>query len=141
MDLPLVTIRLAGMPEGKGRPRFVRQTGRAYTPEKTARYESELRIAAQDAMGSRKPYEGSLAVKVVAAMPVPASWSGVKQRRALAGDIRPTGRPDADNLLKALDAFNSLVFRDDAQIVDAHVIKRYSERPGLTIEVYTAGAP
>lgn len=139
MDLPLVSIRLAGEPQGKGRPRFVRQTGRVYTPAKTERYESELRLAAQDAMGRRVPYEGALAVTVRADMPIPQSWSGKKQRLAADGLLHPTKKPDADNFAKGLDALNSIVFRDDAQVVDLRVVKRYSTRPAMTIEVFATG--
>jgi len=134
MATPIV-IELAGAPEGKGRPRFVRATGFAYTPAQTRKYESHLRLAAQDAMGDRVALEGPVRVTVVASFPVPTSWSGKKQREALAGRILPTIAPDADNLLKMLDAFNLVVWKDDRQIVDAHVIKRYDARPSLRVEV------
>lgn len=130
-----VTIRLAGVPVGKGRARFVRATGHAFTPEKTRNYESALRVAAGEAMIGRTPIEGPLTVSVMAAFPVPASWSKKKQQAALANLVRPTGKPDADNLLKALDALNQIVFRDDAQIVEAHVGKAYSATPELVVIV------
>lgn len=130
-----VTIRLAGVPVGKGRARFVRATGHAFTPEKTRNYESALRVAAGEAMIGRTPIEGPLTVSVVAAFPVPASWSKKKQQAALANLVRPTGKPDADNLLKALDALNQIVFRDDAQIVEARVSKMYSDIPELIVIV------
>lgn len=47
----------------------------------------------------------------------------------------PTSKPDPDNIMKGLDALNEVVFRDDKQIVDARVIKSYSERPALRIEI------
>ena len=48
----------------------------------------------------------------------------------------PTGRPDLDNLIKALtDACNGIVWRDDAQIVRLMAEKRYSEQPGASISV------
>jgi len=135
MTEPII-IELAGAPEGKGRPRFVRATGLAYTPAQTRKYESHLRLAAQDAMGDRPALEGPVCVTVVASFPVPTSWSGKKQRAALAGMIRPTIAPDADNLLKMLDSFNLIVWKDDRQIVDARIIKRYDARPSLRVEVF-----
>ncbi len=71
----------------------------------------------------------------MAAYPIPRTWSKKKKRAAFLGTTRPTGRPDADNLLKALDSFNEIVFRDDAQIVEAHVLKIYSDMPALTVTV------
>jgi Holliday junction resolvase RusA-like endonuclease len=131
----LIQIELAGVPVGKGRPRFVRATGRAYTPDKTRRYESDLRLAAQDAMVGRDPLDGPVGVSIFAYMPVPESWSRKKRDQALLSIIRPVTKPDADNLLKACDALNGVVFRDDKQIVSAHIVKEYSAKPRLTILV------
>jgi Holliday junction resolvase RusA-like endonuclease len=131
---PLV-IRLAGQPQGKARPRFARANGRAFTPAHTRAYEAALRYAAQEAMGDRSPMLGPLAVTVEAVMPIPASASKKFRAAALAGLERPTKKPDWDNFAKALDAFNEVVWRDDAQVVEGLVVKRYGEMPGLTITV------
>jgi len=132
----MIVIELAGTPVGKGRPRFVRRTGCAYTPTKTRNYEGNLRLAAQDVMAGAKPLEGPLAVTVHALFPVPASWSRRKRNAALDGSLWPTSKPDCDNIAKgACDALNQIVYRDDKQAVDVRVIKSYSERPALRIEV------
>jgi Holliday junction resolvase RusA-like endonuclease len=130
-----IQIELAGVPVGKGRPRFVRATGRAYTPDKTRRFESDLRLAAQEAMAGRAPLEGPVGISIYASFPVPQSWSRKKREQALLSIIRPTTKPDADNLLKACDALNQVVFRDDSQIVSASIEKDYSDRPRLSIFV------
>lgn len=128
-------IELAGSPKGKGRPRFSLENGHAYTPQPTRNYEAALRYAAQLAMKGAAPITGALRVEVLAAFAVPKSWSKKKQQQALAGVIRPTGRPDGDNILKMLDSFNGVVWRDDAQAVDFRISKRYSDRPRLHVEV------
>lgn len=130
-----IQIILAGEPQGKGRPRFVRATGHAFTPARTRSYESALRYAAQEVMAGAVPLEGPLSAVVVAVFPVPASWSGKKRQAARDGAIWPAVKPDADNLLKVLDACNEIVWRDDKQIVDARIVKRYGDRPRLIIEV------
>lgn len=79
--------------------------------------------------------EGPVTLVMWVRFPVPESWSKKKRAMALSGLIFPTVKPDADNSLKLTDALNELVFRDDKQIVDARVIKHYSDRPGMTIEV------
>lgn len=67
---------------------------------------------------------------------IPASWSRKDREAALAGEILPTSRPDGDNYLKLVqDGLNEIVWRDDSQVIDARVIKRYSDRPALRIEV------
>jgi Holliday junction resolvase RusA-like endonuclease len=92
-------------------------------------------MAAQDVMDGRSPIEGPLKVCVFASFPIPASWPKKRRAAALAGTARPTTKPDADNLLKILDALNQVVWRDDSQIVDGFVRKLYSETPELVITV------
>ena len=124
-----------GVPVGKGRPRFSRKTGHVYTPEKTARYEERLAWAAQCEMKGRPLFEGPLEVRLTALMPVPASKPVKWKAAALGGLHRPTGKPDADNVAKVLDALNGVVWRDDAQIVELHVSKTYGDKPGLCVWV------
>ena len=136
----MIRIVVDGPPVGKGRPRFVRATGHAFTPAKTANYEAILAARGMEAMvgpGWCKPLEGPLALQVTAYMPIPRSWSQKKQSAALRGELRP-GKPDLDNILKTLDALNGIVWRDDAQIATANVSKRYDRRPRLEIAVELA---
>lgn len=138
-----LTIMLAGPPRGKGRPRAVSRQGfaRVYTDEKTRKYEAQLRYAGQQQMSGRPPTAQPVAVHVEARFAVPQSWSRRKQEAALLGHLRPATTPDADNLLKALDSLNGVVWVDDRQIVEARVIKLYSDTPGLTVEVATLEPP
>lgn len=134
-----IVIELPGIPRGKGRPRFSRRSGHAYTPEKTRSYESLLQGAAIEVMKKRKPLDGPLLVKVEAYFPVPASWSRPRRAAALLGLSRPVTRPDADNLMKMLDSFNAVVWRDDSQVVEGIVCKHYSEQPRLVVRVGKLG--
>lgn len=134
MSAPIL-IRLAGAPMGKGRPRFVKQTGRAFTPAATRSYENSLRIAADLAMNGRDPLEGPVSVTVTAVFPIPASWSKKKQDAAAAGLLLPVVKPDADNLVKMLDAFNEIVWRDDKQVVRGLISKIYGTKPELVVTV------
>jgi Holliday junction resolvase RusA-like endonuclease len=78
----------------------------------------------------------AIRIQVTAIFSVPNSWSGKRQREALAGLIRPTVRPDVDNVLKTLDALNGVVWRDDNVIVDCSITKYYGDIPSLRIEVW-----
>lgn len=61
---------------------------------------------------------------------------------ALTGVIRPFKKPDIDNLYKiAADAFNGIVWRDDALVVEARLSKFYSNQPKLVITVQPAAPP
>jgi Holliday junction resolvase RusA-like endonuclease len=130
-----VTITIAGPPTAKGRPRMTRN-GFAYTPAATRKYEAHGRLAAQLAMDGRPPINMPVRAEIVIDLPMPASWSAKRRDAALAGGIRPTTRPDADNYVKAaLDAVNAIVVTDDSMIVDLIVSKRYATVPALTIVI------
>ena len=130
-----ITITIAGDPVGKGRPRFVKKTGHAFTPAATRKYEGVLRLAAQRVMNGRDIFDGPVSVDVLARFAVPVSWSKRQRADALLGHTLPTVKPDADNLLKVLDAFNEVVWRDDKQIVEATIRKSYGDRPAIVITV------
>ena len=133
-------IYIAGTPVGKGRPRFVRATGRTYTPEKTASFENLLRLEAQRVMrlNGAGLLDGPLDVSICAYFPVPKSYSKRRQAACLGGDERPTKKPDPDNILKMIDALNGVVWHDDAQVVTATIRKFYAREPGLLLRISEA---
>jgi Holliday junction resolvase RusA-like endonuclease len=131
----MIVIEHFGVPKGKGRPRFSRKTGSPYTPTTTRSYEAALCKAARAIMGKRALLEGPLHVRCIAAFPIMPSWTKKKKEAARVGDELPTKKPDADNILKMLDALNGVVWNDDCQIVKAEIEKFYSERPMFRIEV------
>ncbi len=139
----MVTIFIHGEPRGQGRPRsrIAKTRGGAlfvsvYKDAASRAYEQALALAAKAVMKSQPPLKGALSIEIDAIFGVPSSWSMARRDEALVGVIRPTGRPDADNVLKAaLDGLAGVVFRNDSQIVQATVRKLYGERPMLFIEV------
>jgi Holliday junction resolvase RusA-like endonuclease len=70
-------------------------------------------------MRPRVALDGPLLLGVRAYMPIPKSKSGKFKAAAMAGDIRPTGRPDLDNLLKQIkDCFTRMqIWVDDKLVV------------------------
>lgn len=132
---PLLEFTVPGKPMAKQRVRVTR-TGHAFTPERTMNYEALVMQCCSAAMNGAAPYEGALRVSVDSYLPVPQSWSKTKQMDAILGAIRPTTKPDGDNLAKAItDAGNRVVWVDDSQIVSLHVDKWYSETPHTKIVV------
>ena len=77
---------------------------------------------------------GAIKAEIKVFMQIPKSESMKKKAAMMAGQIRPTKKPDADNCAKSvLDALNKIAFDDDSQIVELHVNKYYSENPRVTI--------
>lgn len=145
----MIRVELPGDPRGKGRQRsrvVIPKAGKPfvhiYPDPETVKYETALKWCAKAAMRSKTPMDGPLRVVVTATMAVPKSWPKKKRDAALSGAVRPTGKPDGDNFLKAgLDALNQIVWNDDAQVVDARVIKVYGETPSLVVEAEPLDAP
>ena len=134
-----IRIVVDGTPVAKGRPRFSIIDGHAstYTDKKTRAYEARISQYARIAMiGLKRLDEGPVTMKVMVSLIPPASWSGKKRLKAVTDVIRPVSRPDADNYAKAaIDACNKIVFKDDSQITDLIVTKRYAETARLVIVV------
>lgn len=134
----IVMYTVYGEPVGKGRPRFVRRGNftQTYTPAKTKSYEDEIRMMAKAAMGSTELLETPIAVAIYIRVGIPASFSKQKRKDALAGIIRPTKKPDLDNIAKCfLDAMNDIIYLDDKQVVSLHVTKVYAETPAVEVMV------
>ncbi|MBL8360708.1 MAG: RusA family crossover junction endodeoxyribonuclease [Rubrivivax sp.] len=134
----MIRFVVPGEPQGKGRARVGRigQHVRMFTPAKTAAYEGLVAHAAQSAMSGRALLVGACRIDLDVVCTVPASWSKRKQSEALHGLIRPTKKPDADNVLKAVcDGINGVVWADDTQAVDVTLRKRYGPVPGVWVFV------
>ena len=132
-----VSFTVPGQPVAKGRARVSTYGGhvRSYTPEKTRRYENQVSAYAAEAMQGALPIGGPVEVVVQAFMLVPPSWSLKKRLSAIAGQIKPTTKPDLDNIVKALDGINRIVVVDDSQIVKLTATKQYAELPQLIVTV------
>lgn len=138
IDPELIVITVAGVPVAKGRPKLTTKGtfARAYTPAKTRHYEDRIRCEAANIMGDRKPLTGPVTLSVTAYVPIPKSFSKRARAAANEGLCHPITRPDTDNYAKAaLDALNSIVFRDDSQVTDLIVRKRYADRPRLVVTI------
>lgn len=132
----MIEIVVEGKPEPKLRARFSFKTGRAFTPKKTSQYRDWLRLRAGEAMRETPLFDGPVEVHTVATVQIPKSFSKKKRVQALLGLIRPTTKPDADNYLKSvLDGLNTVVFKDDAQVVKETTEKVYGDKPMMVIQV------
>lgn len=141
--LAVIEFVVPGEPVGKGRPRACRAGSgvRMFTPEKTARYESLVALVGRQAMQGRDPIVGAVEVEILHNTVPPASWSKRRRAAALAGELRPTTKPDADNVIKAIaDACNGVVWIDDKQITDVVLRKRYAVSPCAVVSVREVAA-
>ena len=133
-----VQFTIPGEPKGKGRPRF-KKTGKTYTPTPTAEYEEMVRWEyASQCENYRFPDDCGVSMYIDAHFAIPKSASEEKKQLMFEGDIKPTKKPDVDNILKIIaDSLNGVAYKDDAQIVEAHISKWYSDCPGVTVTLLT----
>jgi Holliday junction resolvase RusA-like endonuclease len=134
----MLKLTVPGEPQAKQRPRMTRM-GRTYTPAKTVNYETLIQECFASTFPGHTPLEGALVLNVQAHFTVPASWSLKKQRQAYDCQLRPTKKPDIDNIIKCMDALNGIAWKDDSQIVTVIASKWYSDRPRVEIEIAQFG--
>lgn len=131
----VLNVRVYGLPVAQGRPRargFQDRSGtfRVSVYDPVASKDWKRTVAAQ--VIERKPpaplADVPLQIELTFFLPRPASLP-----KRIVHHIR---KPDADNLGKAVkDALRGIVYRDDSQLVDVLVHKRYGVSPGVEIRV------
>lgn len=135
MTSETVTFRVPGRLAGKGRPRATLVGGHArlYTPAETRSAEDRVRDAWR-AAGSPYLGDGPVTLELVIGTERPAGhWTSRGELSAAGQRVPfPARKPDADNQLKLVgDALNGCMWKDDAQIVEARVVKVWMSRPDL----------
>jgi Holliday junction resolvase RusA-like endonuclease len=134
----IVNFEIPGDPVPKGRPRFARRGTfvQTYTDSKTLEYETLVGFKARQAIGASEPLKGHLTVFLYLRYAVPASYSKKRTVACLNGLEFPK-RVDLDNCYKSItDAMNGIVYADDSQIVEAHIMKCYSLEPGANVMIH-----
>lgn len=132
-----LTFEVPGRPQGKGRPRAYARGGHAriYTPEKTVTYENWIRMCYQQAF-SNVQLAAPVALEVDAYFAVPKSYSKKRAASCAVNETRPTVKPDADNILKAVaDALNGVAYADDSAVVEMRIGKRYGTYERLSVRL------
>ena len=128
-----VEFTVPGEARGKQRPRMTR-SGHTYTPKETVSYENLVKTCYT---GEYFPDGSELYITITAYFAIPKSVSKKKREEMLLDNIRPTKKPDCDNLAKSVcDALNGIAYRDDSMIVGMMVYKKYAEAPRVDVAIY-----
>ena len=100
-----VRFTIPGKPFGKQRPRVVNRGkfSTAYTPKESVQYENLVKLYyEQAAHGEMFPEDAMLDVRIFAFYEIPKSTSKKRRADMLANKIRPTKKPDFDNIGKII---------------------------------------
>lgn len=124
-----------GKPMGKGRPKFARRGKyvQTYTPENTRNYE-ELVKTRYLLISDKNVSENGIKIKITAIFKPP---KGTSKKKTLELIGKPyLHKPDTDNIAKIIcDALNGVAYKDDNQIYDLSVEKKYGEENMTIVEV------
>lgn len=134
---------IPGKPVGKARPRVTRRktkTGKTftqtYTPEKTVLYENWVKECFLNQCKDWKPEDTEYRAVIVAEFPIPKSKPKREKAMMISLMKNPTGKPDVDNVAKAvLDSLNGLAYPDDSHVVSLFIKKIYSDDPKVTVYI------
>jgi Holliday junction resolvase RusA-like endonuclease len=131
-----LVLAIPGQPCGKGRPRFAK--GRAYTPAETV---SAERLIQDEWRHAGCPRLQDVALKMHLLLVLERPKGHFKRDGSLSAEgsrhVLPVRKPDCDNALKlVLDALNTLAFRDDVQVVDVTVSRRWGPHAQTVIRLW-----
>lgn len=141
MDKKEIVLIIDGNPFGKQRPRVVRTrkgASRAFTPEKTANYESYIKTLYIQKYGRRISFkeDDELHLDIKAYYEIAKSTPKYLKEMMITGVVKPTKKPDVDNIIKIIaDSLNEVAYKDDKQIVACSCQKFYASEPRVEIVI------
>ncbi len=130
-----LTFEIIGKPKPKERPRFSKK-GFCFTPKNTAMFENLVKHEAYEAMKKQNlnRFETQVEVSIIAYFETTKSMFSTKKQREIipelirAGKLRPSKKPDIDNIVKAImDGLNGVAYKDDALVVKIMAQKFYGD--------------
>lgn len=123
-----------GKPQGKARPRVV--NGHAFTPKKTKEYEEAIKLAFLKRHGGEPRIHTAVCLKLYIGFGIPRSKTKTAVQNALNGWVKPTVKPDIDNIVKVyMDALNGLAWDDDKQVTALYCFKSYEREPRVKVVI------
>lgn len=131
-----IRFTVYGEPQGKINMQPVRMGKHLslYNPSHNKNYMSLVRDAWFSVNANKIPDNYLVQLTIYAYYQIPKSISKKKREKMLEGAIKPTKKPDCDNISKVIcDALNGLAFHDDSMIVSLIVKKLYSEQPRVEV--------
>ncbi len=126
-------FEVAGVPVPQKQTEFNCATRTAYNPSRKdiECFQWQIRPYAP-----LNPLEGAIEMHLSFYVPIPKGTSSKRRLQMLNGIILPTKRPDFDNLAYLVtNALKQIVYRDDSQVTDCIIRKRYSDRPRTIVKI------
>ena len=82
------------------------------------------------------PILGPVRVHISFFLPIPKITPSMRRKQMINGLCVPWRRPDLDNLAYTVtNAMQDIIYKDDSQIIDLVLSKRYAEIPKIVIKI------
>lgn len=129
----MIRFTIPGDVQAQQRPRITKFG--TYDPKESKDYKSFVRLVASKhapAVLITEPIKLTIDVY----RKIPKSFSKKKTQEALEGTLRPTTKPDIDNLAKGIkDGLSKVLWHDDSQVYELIARKWYSDNPRAEVVV------
>lgn len=132
-----ITFSISGV-MGKQRPKahIVKGHPVIYTPKETKAFENHVATEYMSQGGFKFDADLPLRIVIRVFQAIPKATSKAKRLKMLANDIRPTKKPDIDNIGKiVMDALNGVAYEDDRQVVEMNVTKFYGTEDQMEVTI------
>ena len=133
-----ICFSIPGEPQGKVNMRPYKRGDflTLVNPNHNKNYMTLVRDAFFKTEATKIPDNHRVYLEIRAYFQIPKSISKKKREKMLSGSIKPTKKPDCDNISKVIcDALNGIAFHDDSMIVGLEVEKFYSENPCVDVVI------
>lgn len=127
-------FRVEGKPTGKARPRVTRWS--VHNTDTTVIYENLIKIMFMQKYKRVEPLKGCVRLELTIIFKPAKSTSKKKSLEMLQGKIKPSKKPDIDNIVKIYaDALNKVAYDDDTQIVELVARKTYGNEDVVIVKI------
>lgn len=127
-----IKFTVYGKPVPKARPRVTRNG--VFTPDRTKEKEYEFQFEYMSAGG--RMMDGPIHIIIHAYYAIPKRAKKFYRKMMEEGTLKPLVYPDVDNVAKLVcDALNGVAYKDDSQITELFIDKKYHNEPRIDVEV------
>ncbi|MGF9975924.1 RusA family crossover junction endodeoxyribonuclease [Viridibacillus arvi] len=132
-----ITFEIDGDVQAQQRPKFSR-FGKGVSvrdPKESKEYKSFVRLVASEHSLDELITE-PIRLHIDVYRKIPKSFSKKKHLQAVDGELRPTTKPDIDNLVKGIkDGLSKVIWHDDSQVIELVARKFYSDKPKAVVTI------
>jgi len=126
-------FEIHGDPIPQKQTQFIRASGIAYDPSRKEREKIQWQAKPYAPL---EPLIGPILVDLAFFFIPPPSSSKIRKRQMLNHVIHHIKKPDADNCAYLItNALKGIFYRDDAQIIDLHIHKRFAEKAKTVVKI------